>query len=46
LANAILSGNPKNRIEELEKADITLRTITLEHTGTLQEAISFPAFNY
>ena len=45
VANRILGVN-SNSVEELEKANITLRVITLEHTGTLKESISFPAFNY
>lgn len=35
-----------NRIIELEKANITLKVITLESTGTLKESISFSAFKY
>ncbi len=45
LVNRIL-GVKSNKVEELEKANITLKTITLEHTGTLRESISFPAFDY
>lgn len=45
IVNRILDVNSSN-IEELEKANITLRVITLEHTGTLKESISFPAFDY
>jgi DNA mismatch repair protein MutH len=45
IANRILGVN-SNKIEELEKANITLKVITLEHTGTLRESISFPAFDY
>lgn len=45
LVNRIL-GVRSNSIEELEKANVTLRVITLEHTGTLRESISFPAFDY
>lgn len=45
LANRIL-GVKSNKIEELEKGNITLKAITLEHTGTLTESISFPAFDY
>lgn len=45
IVNRILDVN-SNNIEELEKANITLRVITLEHTGTLRESISFPAFDY
>lgn len=45
IVNKILDVN-SNNIEELEKANITLKVITLEHTGTLKESISFPAFDY
>lgn len=41
-----LLGLDANHIEELEKANVTLRVVTLEHTGTLRESISFPAFDY
>ncbi len=45
LANRML-GVTSKRIEELEKANITVRALTLEHTGTLKESISFSAFDY
>ncbi len=45
IVNRILDVN-SNNIEELEKANITLKVITLEHTGTLRESISFPSFDY
>jgi len=45
IVNRILDIDSSN-IEELEKANITLRVITLESTGTLKESISFPAFDY
>ena len=45
VVNRILDVNSSN-IEELEKANITLKVITLEHTGTLRESMSFPAFDY
>jgi DNA mismatch repair endonuclease MutH len=45
IVNQIL-GVKSNNIEELEKANVTLRVITLEDTGTLKESISFPAFDY
>ncbi len=45
LTNRML-GVRSNHIEELEKANVTLRVITLEHTGTLRESLSFPAFDY
>ena len=46
LANRILTGTGSNEIAELEKANITLRVITLEPSGSLKESISFPAFDY
>lgn len=45
LVNRML-GVSSNRIEELEKANITLKVMTLEPTGTLRESMSFPAFDY
>lgn len=45
LVNKML-GVTSKRIEELEKANITLKVVTLEHTGTLRESVSFPAFDY
>lgn len=45
IVNRILDVNSDN-IEELEKANITLKVITLEYTGTLKESMSFPAFDY
>ena len=45
LVNRML-GVKLNKIEELEKANVTLKTVVLEHTGTLRESISFPAFDY
>jgi len=45
LANRML-GVKGNKIAELEKANVTLKVITLEHTGTLKESLSFPAFDY
>lgn len=45
VVNCILDINSSN-IEELAKANITLKVITLEHTGTLRESMSFPAFDY
>lgn len=46
LANRILTGTGSNKIEEFEKANITMRAIVLEHTGILVQSISFPAFDY
>lgn len=45
IVNKILGSN-SGKIEEIKKANITLKVITLEHTGTLKESISFPAFDY
>jgi DNA mismatch repair endonuclease MutH len=39
-------GIDSNNIEELVKANITLKVVTLEKTGILKESISFPAFDY
>lgn len=46
LTNMILSGTSGNKIAELEKAEITLKAITLESSGNLKESISFPIFDY
>lgn len=46
LCNRMLTGTGSNRIKELEKANVTLRVITLEPSGSLRESISFPAFDY
>lgn len=45
LAKAILKVDGE-RIEEFEKADIQLKTIRLEHSGTLRESMSFPQIKY
>lgn len=45
LVNKML-GVSSNRIEELEKANITLKVMTLEPTGVLKESMSFPSFDY
>jgi len=45
IVNKILDVKTKN-IEELEKANITLRVLTLEHSGKLKESISFSAFDF
>jgi DNA mismatch repair endonuclease MutH len=45
LVNRML-GVKSNKIEELEKANVILKTVVLEHTGTLRESMSFPAFDY
>lgn len=46
LANRIMTSKGSNKIEELEKANVEMRVMTLEHTGTLRESLSFPAFDY
>ncbi len=46
LANRILTGAGSNKIAELDKANVTMKVITLEHTGTLRESLSFPTFDY
>lgn len=45
LANRML-GVESKKVEELEKAEVTMKVVTLEHTGTLKESLSFPAFDY
>lgn len=45
LINKLL-GSTSNKIEEFEKANITLKVITLEPSGRLVESISFPIFKY
>lgn len=45
LTNRIL-GVRSNRIEELEKANITLKAVVLEPNSKLKESISFPAFDF
>lgn len=39
-------GVKKKRIEEFEKADITMKSIVLENNDNLIESISFPTFKY
>ena len=39
-------GLDVDHIEELDKANVTLRVVTLEPDGKLKESISFPAFDY
>jgi len=46
IVNRILTGTGSNKIEEFEKANITLRAVALEPNGKLRESISFPAFDY
>lgn len=45
LANFMISG-ANSKIEEFEKANVKLRVITLESSGSLRESISFPYFDY
>jgi DNA mismatch repair protein MutH len=45
LVNKIL-GVTSNKVEELEKANVVLKVITLEPSGSLTESMSFPAFDY
>lgn len=45
LAKAIL-GVSKKKIEEFEKADVTMKTIRLEKSGTLKESMSFAQIQY
>jgi DNA mismatch repair protein MutH len=45
LSKAIL-GVSKKKIEEFEKADIQMKTIKLENTGTLKESMSFAQIQY
>jgi DNA mismatch repair protein MutH len=45
IVNKILGVSSEN-ILELDKANITLRVITLENDGNLKESISFPAFDF
>ncbi len=45
LAKAIF-GIKKDKIEEFEKADIEMKTITLEHSGSLKESMSFKQIQY
>jgi len=46
LVNRILTGTGTNKVEELDKANVTLRVPTLEASGSLKESISFPAFYF
>lgn len=45
LVNKLL-GSKSNKVEEFEKANVTLKVIALEPTGKLKESISFPIFKY
>jgi DNA mismatch repair protein MutH len=44
LTKGVLVGQFKTEVEEFLKAGITVRTIRIDHEGTPQEAVSFPAF--
>ena len=46
LLTAKMLGVKNGKIAEFEKADIQLKTITLEKTGKLKEAMSFKTFKY
>ncbi len=46
LTKRILGVGDKSRIAEFEKADVTLKTVRLKHTGMPKEAVSFKAFDY
>ena len=45
IVKAIL-GVTKNKIEEFEKADVEMKTIRLEKSGTLKESMSFAQIQY
>lgn len=46
IVNRILTGTGSNKIEEFEKANITLKAVTLRPSGTLEQSVSFPYFDY
>jgi DNA mismatch repair protein MutH len=46
ISKAILGVNQQNKIEEFEKADIQMKTITLENNGRLKESMSFKQIDY
>ncbi|MFT4312215.1 MAG: Sau3AI family type II restriction endonuclease [Candidatus Woesearchaeota archaeon] len=46
ILTAKMLGAKKGKVEEFEKADIEVKTITLEKTGNLKEAMSFKNFKY
>ena len=37
-------GISVNKVEEFEKANVTMKVVTLEHNGQLKESMSFPYF--
>lgn len=45
LAKSIM-GVSKKKIEEFEKADVEMKTIRLEHSGSLKESMSFSQIQY
>lgn len=45
LANFMISGS-NSKIEEFEKANITMKVVTLEDSGRLKESLSFPYFDF
>lgn len=46
ITKAILGISKDNKIEEFEKADVEVKTITLEKSGVLRESMSFPHIVY
>lgn len=46
MTNSILKVELGKRIEEFEKAEITIRTVRLGENNYPKEAVSFPAFEY
>lgn len=46
ISKAILGVKQQNIIEEFEKADIQMKTITLENNGRLKESMSFKQIDY
>ena len=45
LANLML-GVSTRKVKEFEKANVTMKVVTLENNGKLKESISFPYFDY
>jgi DNA mismatch repair protein MutH len=46
LTNKILTDSIHGQAIEFKKSNVVLKVVTLEHTGTLRESLSFPAFKY
>ena len=46
LITKMLTGKQAKAVEELQKADVEMRVLTLEKTGTLKESIPFPTFDF